>query len=111
LKEKVIRSSSSLGPDGPPSLPRRSLSVSVDDCDGAVVLAPVEPSAVATPLVLARLLVRHPYTEAAESNLSIPAGIIVRAGVEVVDDSKALRVVALRCAYEVAPHVTALETR
>jgi hypothetical protein len=35
----------------------------------------------------------------------------VRAGVEVVDESKALRVVALRCAYEVAPHVTALEAR
>jgi hypothetical protein len=84
---------------------------SVDNRDSAVVLAPVEPSAVATPLVLARLLVRHPHTEAAESNLSIPAGIIVRAGVEVVDDSKALRVVALRCAYEVTPHVTALEAR
>jgi hypothetical protein len=46
----------------------------------------------------------HPHPEAVESEPAVAAGIVKRAGVEVVDDPHALRVVLLRRSCEVAPH-------
>jgi hypothetical protein len=70
--------------------------VLVDVADRPVMLAPRgEPAAAAAALVRVRL-VGDPDTEAAQPDRAISAGIIVRPGIEVVDESHVLRAVLLR---------------
>ena len=59
--------------------------------DSGVVLASVEPAAVAALFVLVRL-VGDPGTETHEAYLSVLSGVVVQAGIEVVDDPDAVRV-------------------